>query len=121
MTRALPPFTNEVARLGAWLGAEATLALVEMAGGTRIYIPRTATEDCSLAALVGLPAATLLCQAWGGDYLRVPVAREWRILILSAQGKTYSEIARTVKCSENTVWRTLNRRNLTESQLDFFA
>lgn len=119
--KPLPPFTPEVKRIGAWLGAEATLTLVEACGGTRIFIPRRPTEANELTAKVGLGVVQLLCEHWGGDYLKVPVARGWRILILRSRGLTYPEIARTLNCSENTVWRTLNKRHRADSQPDMFT
>lgn len=117
---AYPAFTHEVARLGAWLGPAATLALVEAYGGTRLYVPEKVDPETDLARVLGAEAHALLSSRWGRDVLKVPVARKWRILVYRGREMSYAAIARKVGCSENMVWRTLSDRGCTNSQLSLF-
>ncbi|MGD9769469.1 MAG: hypothetical protein AB7U62_17680 [Pseudolabrys sp.] len=114
----LPPPTDEVRRLVDIVGAEATLALIEAHGGTRFYVPRMPNER--LVAIVGEPGAAALASLLGGEYLKLPLARAWRVLVYQARGLSYPAIARRVGCTEGAVWRTLSRHGLTQTQYDLF-
>lgn len=116
----LPPPTPEVTRLVSIIGPEATFALIEARSPARIYVPHTPDPDGELVGIIGLDAALALCKAAAGEYLKVPVAREWRILAYRAQGRSYLNIARALGCSLNTVWRVLNDHYMTAGQLDLF-
>lgn len=122
-TTPLPAPTREIARLWAQIGPEATLALVDGWGGRRIYLPKVLDPDNEVARAIGLEAYERLQQwvhAEAADYFKVPVARTWRILVLRQQSMSYGTIAHLVGCSENTVWRTLNARDMTDNQLSLF-
>ncbi len=98
----------EVARLLALIGDAATLRFVEAHGGTRVHIRLGHTSRNALADLLGAAAAAALAQAFGGDYIRVPLAKKWRARQYRAQGLSYSAIARRLGCSDVTVWEYLN-------------
>ena len=117
----LPPPTDEVRRLVRQIGAEATLRLVEARAAARLYVPRQPDPDGELARIIGLAAAQALSAAAAGDYIKVPVARQWRVLVYHAQGRSYMDIAQRLGCSQNTVWRILNEHEMTRRQLDLFA
>lgn len=107
----------ELAWLGDVLGAEATLALIEKRGGTRVYVPFQATKTSQLTQEIGLRAARALVGAYGGSTVTVPVARSWRVRHYHAAGLSYAAIARKLGCHEDTVWRLLNRAGETQRQL----
>jgi hypothetical protein len=118
MTETLPPPTEEVRRIVQIVGAEAALTLVEAYGGTRLFVPKTPTENH--IALLGDGSAKALSQAWGGEYIKVPLGRAWRVLVYNARGLSYAETARKAGCSEDGVWRILSRHERTTKQLSLF-
>lgn len=119
----LPAPTREIARLWAQIGPEATLALVDGWGGRRIYLPKVLDPTNEVAHAIGMEAYERL-QQWvhgeAADFYKVPVARSWRILVLRQQSLSYGAIAHRLGCSENTVWRTLYAREMTDNQLSLF-
>lgn len=121
MTAPLPPPTSEVAHLVQLIGAEATLALVERWGGTRLYLPERPNPDGELWAVVGADAARYLSERYGREQIEVPGARQWRILIYRGRGMTHAQIARATGCTERNVRRTLARAAEGDRQLDLFA
>lgn len=118
---ALPPPTAECARLVQIMGAEGALALIEWQASARYYVPKSVDPSDPLAEAVGIDAALALVQARGGEQIKVPIAREWRIVIYRQRGQSYGAIAKRLMCSHNTVWRTLHAHEMTASQLDLFA
>lgn len=118
---ALPPPTHEVAHLVALIGPEATLALVERRGGTRFYVPTRITADHELWQVVGEDAARYLARRYGGEQIVVPLARQWRILVYSAQRQSVAAVARATGCNERTVHRVLRRHESAAQQLDLFG
>lgn len=117
----LPPVTREVAPLVAKIGAEATLALVERWGGLRLYVPSPASPDGELWRVVGEDAARYLAHRYGREQIKVPLARNWRILVYHARGLPQAQVARRVGVIERTVERVLSRAKSGRSvQMDFF-
>jgi hypothetical protein len=102
------PAPAELAWLADIIGDDATLALIEAHGGTRLYVPRRSPAASRLAEVLGAAAVGQLSATWGGDYLKVPTAKFWRARILRARGKSYAEIARALGATESSVWRWLN-------------
>lgn len=117
---ALPPPTAECARLVQIMGAEGALALIEWQGGARYYVPKRFLPEGDLTARLGEAAAKALIEARAGEYLKVPQAREWRVLIYRERGLSYSDIARKLVCSQDMVWRVLSRHQQTAKQFDLF-
>ncbi len=91
------------------IGEDATFRLVERFAGTRTYIPHNARGDVHLAELLGREAAAKLAAEFGGLYLRVPLAKPFRIKALRQSGLSYAEIALRVGCTEVTVFEHLKR------------
>jgi hypothetical protein len=114
----LPPPPPEAVRLVQRIGIAAAFALVEARGGTRIYVPRTASPW--LVDLIGAAPAAALAEALGGEFLKVPLARTWRVLAYQARGWSYARIARACGCSEDAVWKILSRAEKTSPQLGLF-
>lgn len=103
------------------MGAEGALALIEWRGGDRLYVPKEFDDESALALTVGMVAAKALIEAYGGEYAKVPQAREWRILVYRRRGLSYAEIARKLTCSQSMIWRVLNTHEQTAKQYDLFA
>lgn len=103
----------EIAFVSDIIGAEATLKFVESFGGITIYIPHEAGEESPLVAAIGFAAAQLLASHLGGERVKVPLLKFWRIVVYRNQGLTYSEIARKVGTAEGVVWQHLSRRGMT--------
>jgi hypothetical protein len=87
------------------LGEADAVRLIELHGGTRIYVPHGGGH---LALHFAQPAIGAIVAAWGGEYLKVPLARYWRARIYRARGMSYAQIARGVGATETSVWRWLN-------------
>lgn len=117
----LPRHPAELDWLVSRLGAEATLLLIEARGGIRVFVPIEPTEGCELAKIVGLEPARKLAAAFGGEQLRVPLARgkwtgAWRARVYRARGMSLPEIARRLGCIENTV-RTMLKAHAADTQM----
>lgn len=112
--------SHVLGRLRDIIGDEATLALVEARGGRQVYVPVDPAEGAEIARIIGLDAARRLGQEYGREPITVPVAREWRIAVYSAQGVTVPEIARRVGAHIDTVRKCRRRQGLQQRQYDLF-
>jgi len=112
-----PPFVGDVARLGDVVGPQAMLALCEGWGGTRLYVPRQPAPESEICRAIGADALARLAARSGAEYVKVPRAVEWRVLVYRLRRMTYPEIVRACGCTEGTVWRILNRHAMTMTQL----
>lgn len=116
----LPPPPPELAELVRLVGVEATLAIVEMHGGTRLWVPKAANQGTRLALEIGLHEAHLLSAEYGGLMIKVPMAKPWRARIYRSRGMSYPAIARRLGTTEGRVWAWLNAARMT-AQADLFA
>jgi hypothetical protein len=107
MTAPPPP---EIAHFVRAIGEEATLALLERFGGTRLYVAARSRGDSLLAGVIGLEAALALARLLGSDTIRVPLAKGWRARIYRARGMSYPAIAIKLGCNEVTAWKLANAR-----------
>lgn len=91
------------------LGHEHAARLSEIAGGTRLHVPRDLDNATRLKALLGDELAVLVVLHFGDSRLYVPVATRSgpvdvrKIKKLAARGWSSARIARELRCSENTV------------------
>jgi hypothetical protein len=99
----LPTPPAELEPLASRLGAWGLFKLIDAHGGLRLYIPRRPRDTDDLGALLGMEAVEKLAAEWGGDYLKVPLARAWFARCLEAQGLSQRRIARHMRTTENTV------------------
>ncbi len=83
------------------LGPAGLIALSEKRGGTRLFVPADRIDD--IAALVGADGARKLAARYGGDYIRVPLARELRARHYRAGGASNAEIALRLGMTETGV------------------
>ena len=112
MTRALIP--TGVRAIVEAIGESATLSLVRVYPGTRIYVPVWSKmgERHPIARVIGLPLAVKLCEALGGTMLDLPtgrkmldVERDKQINARLRHGKqTAGQVARAYGISERTVF-----------------
>jgi hypothetical protein len=93
-------------RLVDLIGYDAAVTLIEMYGGTRIYIPKT--PNGRLIELVGEEAAAALSRAFGGDPdVRIPLCPRLRQLAavkLYREGWGAGRIARQLRTTEKSVY-----------------
>lgn len=101
----LAPPPVELDYLRRVIGAEASFRLVETNGGCRIYIPKHPLQGSTLAREIGLHAARHLAAEFGGERLKVPIARVWRVATYSLNGFSVRSIARRLCVSEDQVFR----------------
>lgn len=114
----------ELSWLTSLIGIPATFRLIELRHGTRVRVPKTVNQGTKLAREIGLQAARSLAKRWGGDDLKVPLARHWRARVYRARGESYSTIARRLGVNEGTVHTYLRAAGMTgqaSPQLDLFA
>lgn len=113
----------ELAFLTDLIGVAATFRLIEMHGGTRVRVPKGVNQGSKLARDIGLPEARLLAERWGGDTLKVPLARYWRARVYRERGDSYRTIARKIGVNEGTVHTYLRAAGMTArgpEQMDLF-
>jgi DNA-binding NarL/FixJ family response regulator len=115
----LAPDDIEPPQTIAWLvelvGVAAALRLVEVHGGARVFVPAKVTAQSELAKSTGIAPAVLrkLCAARGGETIKLPICREWRVRRYRAAGESYSAIARRLVITQFTVWHILHRTDMT--------
>lgn len=113
----------ELAFLTDLIGVPATFRLIEQHGGTRVRIPKFVNQGSRLARDIGLAEARRLADRWGGDTLKVPLARYWRARVYRERGDSYRTIARKIGVNEGTVHTYLRAAGMTArgpEQLDLF-
>lgn len=90
------------------LGPAAFLRLVEAYGGVRLFVPET-NDRTELVAEIGNDAVMKLVDRWGGFYIRVPLAREFRARQYRAAGLSNAQIARRLGMAETGVNKLFGR------------
>jgi len=118
-----PPPASDLGEIAARIGPRATLALIEAEGGRRVFVPHRPNQATPLARAIGLPAAQALAKAGGGVWLRVPLARAWRVRLYRHCGATYRDIAGWLGITESQVSKLLRDAGLTArpTQLELFG
>ena len=99
-----PPPPVELAPIANLIGTAATLRLIELHGGCRVYVPRKPTERSRFSRELGPEAARALGAAMGGDCLQVPLAHAWLVKVYTLRRESAAQIARRLKMTENTVY-----------------
>lgn len=97
------------AELEEVIGEDALLRLVEAFGGTPLYVPQQAKPDGEIVQAIGADAADALSARFAPDYIDVPLARERRARHYRAQGRSNTEIARTLGIGLRGVERLFRR------------
>lgn len=115
-----PPPPAELAALSRLLAPAELLALVEACGGNRLYIPARPARGSPVVRAIGAAAAQRLAEGYGGQQLKVPLARAWLVRTYASQGMSQPQIARRLRITESAVWRLL-RDARDARQTDLFA
>lgn len=102
-----PPPPAELGWLIRALGVEATLALLDAFGGSRIYVPAVPSPDCRLVLAIGMEAAQALAEIRPRETIKPPLAKLWRTRVYTARGWSQSAVARKLGIDESTVARQL--------------
>lgn len=92
----------------ALLGEDGFFTLVEAYAGLRLYVPAN-LDRSELPATVGDDLANRLAKAWPGGYIRVPLAREFRIRRYVDAQMSNRDIARRFGVTESGVEKLLKR------------
>lgn len=111
----LPKPSNPVdAALVRMIGALPALKLLEAYGGLTLDVPRAVDRGTKLPEIVGLEAAKILVEQYGGGRMQVPLARAWRACVYRQRdGLSISEIARRLSATDRTVKRWLGEGGMT--------
>lgn len=93
------------------LTPEEFMSLVEEFGGQRTYVPVQMRPSHRIARALGRAAADKMARAFGGVSVRVPLAREIRVLYHHSRGLKPAAIARRMVMTESGVQSLLRRAN----------
>lgn len=121
----LPP---RLAQLAETIGLAATLRLVECRGGTKIYVPESATAEHWLARTIGVAALQKLVDAYRGDMLEIDraaaavrAARDREIIARYAAGESTATLALAFGLTQRQIFNILARVARPIDQADMFA
>ncbi|MGR3484046.1 MAG: helix-turn-helix domain-containing protein [Paracoccaceae bacterium] len=125
----LPPLLNEIADVA---GVDAAIALAKLRGGSRISIPKTASDDHWITVAVGREAADAICAHFSGggdgrvqvDLPLGPTSAQAGIRraidAMLEEGRSADDIARTLRVHRSTVFRRAAARGASDDQPDLF-
>lgn len=120
--REIEELPESLAEVAEAIGLSATLALVEHAGGVRIYVPERLADDHRLVQWLGRDAAARLSEAYAMEELVVPrcadLLRRVRNRCIRherAQGARPAELALRYRLTERQVFTILSREDETPS------
>ncbi|HEX4210011.1 MAG TPA: helix-turn-helix domain-containing protein, partial [Candidatus Binataceae bacterium] len=90
--------------------------LIDIFGGTRLYVPHQPQDDDLLTGALGPEAALKLARIYGGDRIEVPnpTPRRARILELRETGCSVDAIARKLGCTRRRVFQVLAEARATK-------
>lgn len=102
----------------ALLGEDGFYLLLETYAGTRLYVPHIdGCRKSQLAYTITIEKAEKLAEAFGGEYIKVPLGRTFRALIYRQRGLSQPKIARLLGMSESGVYKLLGKAKA-EGKLD---
>jgi len=91
-------------------------ALIAEYGGTRLCVPKVASDDHELVALIGFGGLVNLCHLFGGEVFDCPrclkalnVLRDNEILAGKRSGLTLAQLARKYTLTERGISKVLRR------------
>lgn len=104
--------TSLIDDIGAAIGTTATLRLLALFGGTRLYVPETMTADHVIARALGLEAALRLSATFAREQLELSDAEDYlrlrrvrRVAGLLRAGAAARDVAELVGLSTKQVGR----------------
>lgn len=95
-----PPQAAQLVRL---IGLDLALRLMELHGGSRVFVPLSPAPTQKLARELSPEAEAALVGEYGGGNIEVPLCKAWRARIYRQRGMTHREIALALGCGERTV------------------
>lgn len=90
------------------LGEDGFFRLTEAYAGVRLFVPRN-PERSDVPERIGYETAALLSKAYGGNYLRVPLARTLRARRYRAMEMSNRDIAIRLGLTETAVQKIFTR------------
>ncbi|MGO4523971.1 hypothetical protein AB4097_03815 [Microvirga sp. 2MCAF35] len=96
-----------------WYGARRAFEIVMELGGLRHYVPGKIGLGLGgqLSSFLTAKELEPLIEEFGGDYIKMPIARTFCIEFLYwVEGKGISAIARAIRTTEDTVIRSLGAK-----------
>lgn len=103
----MPKPTAQVAVYVEILGAELTVKFLLNFGGADLYLAQNPKGKSQVEALVGFEKTRALAAQDHRLPRRVPLAKKWLAQMLSWQGHSTAQIARTLRTSDTSVRRML--------------
>ena len=97
------------------IGESDALLLFEEFGGLRLYIPNVRPEASNLCSVITQEAVEKLTQEWGGNYIKLPLAREFMAVRYLSEGRSVRYIAKRLGLTESGVNRMFQRIRKTVS------
>ncbi|MBF0454081.1 MAG: hypothetical protein HQL72_04590 [Magnetococcales bacterium] len=98
------------------VGLEGAIKLLDLCGGTRLFIPRNLKAQHRLANLLGLEAAQKMSAYFGGETLTIVRAsrakkkvRNRTIILRYGEGERVPELARAFKLTERQIYSILSQ------------
>lgn len=91
------------------LGDDAFLRLVENVGGLRFFVPMFPEQTADKFNL-GMDILSKLSEAFRGEYIPVPLARNFRARVYQNRGCSQANIARRLGMTEKGVYRILRKQ-----------
>jgi len=102
------------------IGEDLTLKFIMRFGGSPVYLSPDPKSDSDVVEVIGADGMKALAKLFGrGQIGRVPIAREWTVRKLRAEGMSVLAIARELRVADETVRRILNDRDGRDRQASF--
>jgi len=116
--REIQELPHSLVRVAEVIGLAGVLALVENAGGVRIYVPESLTDDHRLVEWLGRDAAARLSESFAMEELVVPRCAEMLRKIRDRQirherdhGARPAELALRYRLTERQIYTILSRHD----------
>lgn len=120
----LPPKLLEIAE---YCGDKTAMALLQHYGGGHICVPQQVDALHQLSQVLGMVAATVFCQAFGGETIQIPKAakafralRNAQIRQLRKEGEPLFNVARKFGLTERQILTICNGIEEDCGQADLF-
>lgn len=95
-----------VAEMADVAGLTATLKLVQLRGGRRLYIPKHPTAQHWLVVHIGLEALSKLARHYQGADVEIDLCKDLQRSVIVAEytrGVSVSKLAETYRCTERNI------------------
>ena len=108
LARPMPRPTAQVEPFVAVLGAKLAVQFLLQFGGAELYLAKNPKGRSAVAELVGHDKARALAESDGvAAQRRIPLAKRWLATMLSWQGHSTAQIARTLRVTDTSARKWL--------------